>query len=159
MRRKFIMIPQNGKLFSKMTAEPYKSFLKFEWYLLISTCTIFKLSCRPIVRLFDGLTDRMENRRENQAVGAHSQTIGCDFEESDGIGRTLTCQTRSDYSFLSLHKIHYGINITKIVSDRLGSGNEKFDHESEQYESHQNMSFNTNAIKLFKIGQWDTSFS
>ena len=28
MRRKFIIIPQNGKLFSKMTAEPYKSLLK-----------------------------------------------------------------------------------------------------------------------------------
>ena len=28
MRRKLIIILQNGKLFSKMTAEPYKSFLK-----------------------------------------------------------------------------------------------------------------------------------
>ena len=28
MRRKLTIIPQNGKLISKMTAEPYKSFLK-----------------------------------------------------------------------------------------------------------------------------------
>ena len=28
MTRKLIIIPQNGTLFSKMTAEPYKSFLK-----------------------------------------------------------------------------------------------------------------------------------
>ena len=33
----------------------------------------------------------------------------------------------SDYSFLSLREMHYGINITKIVSDRSGSGNEKSD--------------------------------
>ena len=31
----------------------------------------------------------------------------------------------SDYSFLSLCKMHYGINTTKVVSDRSGSENEK----------------------------------
>ena len=33
----------------------------------------------------------MENRRENRALGAHNWTIGCDFKESDGVGRVLTC--------------------------------------------------------------------
>ena len=89
------------------------------------------LSLRPIARLFDGLTDRLENRRENRAVGAHNWTIGCDFKESDGVGRTLTCQTRSDGSHPIIHfylcEMHYGINTAKIVSDRSGSGNEKSD--------------------------------
>ena len=56
--------------------------------------------------LFDGLTDRMENRRENWAVGAHNRTIGCYFKESDGVGRTLTCQTRSDWSHPIIHFYH-----------------------------------------------------
>ena len=46
-------------------------------------------SWRPIAQLFDGLTDRLEN----WAAGVHNRTIVCDFEESDGIGCTLTCQT------------------------------------------------------------------
>ena len=76
-----------------MSAEPYKSFLKNihrhlnDIYYQLAQFS--KLSWRPIVRLFGGLTDRMENR----AMGAQNQTIGCDFEESDGIGRTFTCQT------------------------------------------------------------------
>ena len=70
-----------------------------------------KLSWRPIVRFFDGLTDRMENRRENWAVGAHDRTIGCNFEKSDGIGRTLTCQTRSD----ELHPIIYFYHCAKYI--------------------------------------------
>ena len=54
------------------------------------------LSRRPIARLFDGLTDRMENRMENRAVRAHNRmrTIECDFKESDGIGRTLMDRIR-----------------------------------------------------------------
>ena len=59
-----------------------------------------------IARLFDGLADRMENRRENRAVGAHNRTIGCDFKESDGIGMTLTCQTRSYGSHPIIHFYH-----------------------------------------------------
>ena len=52
--------------------------------------------------------------------------------ESDGILRTLTCQTRSDGShpiirFYHCAKCIIGTNITKIVSDRSGSGNEKSD--------------------------------
>ena len=78
---------------------------------VISTCTIFKLSYCPIVRLFDGLTDRIENRWENRAVGAHNPTIRCDFEESVGIGRTLTCQTRSDES----HPIIYFYHCAKCI--------------------------------------------
>ena len=87
---------------------------------------IVYLSRRPIARLFDGLTDRMENRRENRAMGAHNRTIGCDFKESDDMSASIGWIT-SDYSFLSLCEMHYGINTTKIVSDRLGSGNEKSD--------------------------------
>ena len=45
-----------------------------------------------------------------------------DFDMSDSIGWIA-----SDYSFLSLCEMHYGIDITKIVSDRSGSGNEKSD--------------------------------
>ena len=71
----------------------------------------FKLSWRPIVRLYDGWTDRMENRSKNRAVGARNRTIGCDFEESVGIGRTLTCQTRSDES----HPIIYFYHCTKCI--------------------------------------------
>ena len=51
-----------------------------------------------------------------------------DFAMSDLIGWIA-----SDYLFVSLHKIHYWINITKIVCDRSDSGNEKWDlskHES-----------------------------
>ena len=77
---------------------------------------------RPIARLFDGLTDRLVNRMENRAVGSHNRTIVCDFEESDGIGWIAY-----DYRFLSLRKMHYGMNITKIVYGRSGSGNEKSD--------------------------------
>ena len=141
MRRKFKIIPQNSKLFSKMSAEPYKSFLKNIYRHLndiyqYQLAQFSKLSWRPIVRLFDGLTDRMENRRENRAMGAPNRIIGCDFEESYGIGRTLTCQTRSDelhpiiyfyHFYYIMREIHYGISITKIVSDRWDSGNEKSD--------------------------------
>ena len=64
------------------------------------------LSRRPIASLIDGLMDRRENRRKNRAVGAHNQTSGCGFKESDGIGRTLTCQTRSDGSHSIIHFYH-----------------------------------------------------
>ena len=64
------------------------------------------ISRRPIARFFDGLTDRRENRRENRAVGAYNRTIGCDFKETDVIGRTLTCQTRSDGSHPIIHFYH-----------------------------------------------------
>ena len=45
-----------------------------------------------------------------------------DFDMSDSIGWIA-----SDYSFLSLREMHYGTNITKIVSDRSGNENEKSD--------------------------------
>ena len=35
----------------------------------------------PIARLFDGMTDQLEN----QSVGAHNWTIVCDTEELDGV--------------------------------------------------------------------------
>ena len=53
------------------------------------------LSRRLIARLFDGLTDRLEIRMENRAVGVHNQTNVCDFEESDGIGWSLTIRLAS----------------------------------------------------------------
>ena len=76
-----------------------------------------------------------------------------DFDMSDSIGWIA-----SDYLFLSLHEMHYGINITKLypIGRAMGTKNRM---ESEQYESHQIMSVNTNAFKLFKIVQWDASFS
>ena len=42
------------------------------------------------------LMDWLENRMENQSVGAYNQTIVCNFEKSDGIGLSLTCQTQLD---------------------------------------------------------------
>ena len=144
-----------------MTAEPYKSFLKniyrhIEWYLLISTCTIFKLSWRPIVRLFDGLTDRMEKRRENRAVGAHNQTIGCDFEESEGLWHVRLDRMNRIWLFISITARNallenYYKNCKQYpIGWTVGP---KIWMEFKQYESHQIMSVNTNAIKLFKIGQ------
>ena len=67
-----------------MSAEPYKSFLKNIYRHLndiyqYQLAQFSKLSWCPFVRLFNGLTDRMENRRENRAVGAHNRTSGCDF--------------------------------------------------------------------------------
>ena len=62
-------------------------------------------------------------------IGQWERTIGrsdailknrMDFDISDSIEWIA-----SDYLFLSLRKVHYEINITKIVSDRSGSGNEK----------------------------------
>ena len=41
---------------------------------------------------------------ENRAVGAHNRIA-------------------YDYLFIALCEMHYGINITKIVRDRSGSGN------------------------------------
>ena len=82
------------------------------WFRWLQICCCkelsqgYLLSRPPIARLFDGLTDRRENRRENWAVGAHNPTIGCDFKESDGVGRTLTCQTRSDESHPTIHFYH-----------------------------------------------------
>ena len=36
----------------------------------------------------------------------HNRTIVCDFKESDGIRRTLTCQTRSDGLHPIIHFYH-----------------------------------------------------
>ena len=43
------------------------------------------LSRHLIARLFDDLTDPIENWIENRAVGVHNLKIVCDFEESDGV--------------------------------------------------------------------------
>ena len=75
------------------------------------------LSRRPIAKLFDGLRDR----RENRAVGAHNRTIGCDFKESDGIIRTLTCQTRSDGSHLIVTIIARNALWDKYYKNRIRS--------------------------------------
>ena len=80
----------------------------------------------PIIWWFD---DWLDNQMENQsAVGAQNQRMVCDFEESEGISWSLTCQTQSDglhviFLFLSLCKMRHGINIRKIVCNRLGGGN------------------------------------
>ena len=81
---------------------------------------ILRSSRRPIARLFDGLTDRIEKiGRENRAVGAHNRTIGCDFKESDGVGRTLTCQTRSDGSHPIIHFYHCAKCIMRLIQQKL----------------------------------------
>ena len=46
---------------------------------------VMHIMTRPIARLFDGLTDWLENQTENQAVGAHNRTKVCDFEKSGGL--------------------------------------------------------------------------
>ena len=66
------------------------SYFIFTKYVCVRACK----SRHPIARLFDDLTDRMENRRENRAVGAHNRTIGGDFKESDGIGRAVGTKNR-----------------------------------------------------------------
>ena len=60
---------------------------------------MYLLSQCPIARLFDGLTDRLENLMENRAVGPHNQTIVFNFEESDSIKWIAY-----DYLFLSLRE-------------------------------------------------------
>ena len=72
----------------------------------------YNLSRRHNARLFDGLTDRLKNRIENRAVGAHNRMVVCDSEESDGIGWSLTCQTRSRGS----RTIIYYYRCTKCIT-------------------------------------------
>ena len=69
---------------------------------------------------------------EIRAVGAHNRTTVCNFEESDGIGRSLTYMMSDSigwiayaYLFLSLHEMHYGINITKsyVIGRPVGTKN------------------------------------
>ena len=55
--------------------------------------------------------------------------------------------------------MHYGTNITKIVSDRSGQWERKIGWDLRKHESHSITFVNTNAIKLFKIGQWDATFT
>ena len=60
------------------------------------------LSRRPIARLFDGLTNRLENQMKNRAIGQSyailKNRMKSDVEESDEIGWSLTCHTQSDGS-------------------------------------------------------------
>ena len=63
-----------------------------------------------------------------------------------------------NYLFLSLREMHYGKNITKMVYDWSGSGNEKFGWNLSEHELHQITSVSAKAIKLFKIRQWDTTY-
>ena len=87
----------------------------------------------------------LKNRMESEGL--------CDISDSMG-------WIASDYLFLSLREMHCGTNITKIVSDRSGSGNEKSDGIwANMIESHPITFVNTNAIKLFKIGQWDAGLN
>ena len=60
-----------------------------------------------------------------------------------------------NYLFLSLREMHYGINITKIVCDRSGSGNEKLDGIWANMNRIRLRPSTPNDITLFKIGQWD----
>ena len=113
----------------------------------------FSLSRRPTARSFDGLTDRMENWRENRAVGAHNRKMGCDFKEWD-IGRTLTCQTRSDGSHPIINFYHCKNRIRSV-----GQWERKIGWDPSKHESHPITFVNTNDIKLFKIGQWDAGFT
>ena len=66
----------------------------------------------------DGLMERSENQVENRAVLKNRM----EFDMSDLIRRI-------EYNklFTSLREKHYGMNITKIVCDQSGSGNEKSD--------------------------------
>ena len=64
--------------------------------------SVTTLSRCPIARSFDGLTDWLEYRMENWAVGAHDEGIVDYFEELDGNGWSLTCQTRLDGFSISI---------------------------------------------------------
>ena len=112
---------------------------------------------------FDGLKDRLENRMENRAMGAHNRTIVCDFEESDGIGWSrLTCQTRSDGS----HTIIYLYRCARCIIGKynknlmrtVGQWEQKITWNLSKHESHQITLVNSNVIKILKIGQWDADF-
>ena len=48
------------------------------FYHILEMC-----QCRCILKKI--MTDWLENRMENRAVGAHNKTIVCNFEESDGL--------------------------------------------------------------------------
>ena len=114
------------------------------------------LSRRPIARLFDGLTDRLEIRMENRAVGVHNQTNVSDFEESDGIGRSLTIRLVS-ISIVARNALWD--RSSKICMWTVGEWDRKIRWNLSKHEWHQIMSVNSNAIKLSKIGQWDADFN
>ena len=65
-------------------------------------------------------------------MGAHNRTVVCDFEESEGIGWSLSDSIgwiAYDFGISQDHvrEMQYGINVTKIGCDRSGSGNAKSD--------------------------------
>ena len=127
------------------------------WVWMTVRSWIFIWSRHPIARLFDGLTDWLRNQMENRSVGL---TIWWNWMESDMTDWIGFMASIFFNLFLSLHEMHCGINITKIVCYYLGSGKEKLVGNRWNLNWHKSPQItfvNSHAFKLFKIGQWDAS--
>ena len=126
------------------------SQVAYDWSVYIS---LFR-RC-PIAWLFDGLTDRLENRIENRAVGAHNWTIVCDFEQPDGVWHVRV--DRMDHIRLFISIVARNALRDKHNKNRMRSVGQwelKIGWNLSKHESHQITSLNSNYITLFKIGQW-----
>ena len=129
-------------------------------FLVIYSFTATLLSRRPIARSFDGLTDRMENRREKTGSGsAQSDAILKKRMESEGLWHVRLDQMDRIRLFISIiarNALWDKHNKNRIRS--VGQWERKIGWDLSKHESHPITFVNTNAIKLFKIRQWDAGF-